>query len=137
MHPVNSHIRECTACSTTQKLTNPNQTAKLIMQSGTKMLTLRAYDEALRAITDSQIEVSSQDLLYAPPFDCTYNKLNVITEKCCKCDLNKVCVSRYKHCYGHTLFSQHTMLHVILSFKGSCPDTPRRESAHRPKKRVL
>ena len=84
VHSVNSHIGECTACSTTQKLTNPKQTAKPILQSGTKMLTLRAYNEAPRAITDSQTEVSAQDLLYAPLFDCTYNKFNVITEICRK-----------------------------------------------------
>ena len=84
VHSVNSHIGECTACSTTQKLTNPKQTAKPILQSGTKMLTLRAYNQAPRAITDSQTEVSAQDLLYAPPFDCTYNKFNVITEICRK-----------------------------------------------------
>jgi hypothetical protein len=47
------------------------------------MLALRAYNEALRAITDSQTEVSAQELLYAPPFDCTYNKFNVITEIQC------------------------------------------------------
>ena len=84
LHSVNSHIGEFTACSTTQKLTNPTQTAKFILQSGTKMLTLSAYEsEALRAITDSQTEVSAQELLYAPPFDCTYNKFNVITEIQC------------------------------------------------------
>ena len=44
---INSHMGECNACSTTQKLAHPKQTTKLILESGTKILTLRAYDDML------------------------------------------------------------------------------------------
>ena len=37
---INSHMGECNACSTTQKLPHPKQTTKLIIESGTKILTL-------------------------------------------------------------------------------------------------
>ena len=58
------------------------QTARLILESSTNNFTLRAYDEALRVITNAQTsekEISAQNLLYAPEFDCTFNKFNVIT----------------------------------------------------------
>ena len=45
VHSLNAHIGECNACSITQKLTQPKQTAKLIIETGTKKYLLKAYDE--------------------------------------------------------------------------------------------
>ena len=78
VHPVNSHIGECNACETSQKLAQPKQIARLIVETATKKYLLRAYDETLHAITEMEKEISAQDLLYAPQFSCTCNKFNVI-----------------------------------------------------------
>ena len=81
--PMNSYIGECESCHTTQKLSNAKQTAKLLFETATKKLTLRAHDNILKIISGtetSQKEISAQDLLYSPPFDCTYNKYNTITK---------------------------------------------------------
>ena len=78
--PINPHIGECSGCNTTQKLAQPKQTAKLIIESATKKYFLKAHDAALRVITEvepSEKEVSAQDLLYAQQFTCTH-KYNVI-----------------------------------------------------------
>ena len=82
IQPVNEHMADCSACNTIQRLSSPKQTAKLLVVSGSTRISLRAYDKALREITDtqtSQKEISAQDLLYASQFDCTYNKYNIIT----------------------------------------------------------
>ena len=81
--PKNSHIGECESCHTTQKLSNAKQTAKLLFETATKKLTLRAHDNILKIISStetSEKEISAQDLLYSPPFDCSYNKYNTITK---------------------------------------------------------
>ena len=82
IQPVNEHIAKCSVCNTTQRFSSPKQAAKLLVVSGSTRISLRAYDKALREITDtqtSQKEISAQDLLYASQFNCTYNKYNIIT----------------------------------------------------------
>ena len=82
VRPINSHMGECETCNTTQKLSCMKQAAKLIVESGTNTFTLRAHDEALKIITNAQTsekEISAQDLLYAPEFNCTFNKFNILT----------------------------------------------------------
>ena len=76
----NSQIGTCDTCGTTQKLSAPYTTAKLIVECGGKKFTLRAYEEILKSITQTQSSITSQDLLFALPFDCQYNKFNVITQ---------------------------------------------------------
>ena len=85
VHPISGNIGECSSCQTNQKLKNPKQTAKLIVETATKKYMLRAYNYALHAITNimSTKEVSAEDLLFAPPFDCTCNKFNVISSISC------------------------------------------------------
>lgn len=80
VHPVDPHIGECSSCATIQKLMHEKQTAKLLLHDGSHMHTLRANDDVLRAIADTQSEVSAQDLLYAPAFNATFNQFNIITK---------------------------------------------------------
>jgi hypothetical protein len=78
---VNAQIGECHACHTTQKLSNPQQTAKLMFNTeNNKKLTLKANDTLLKQITETDHEVTAHDLLYAKAFDCTYNNFNHVTK---------------------------------------------------------
>lgn len=70
----------CENCNTMQKTTNHRYSAKLFMtNNNNERLSLRAYDEALKSIAQTDKNISSQDLLFAPPFDVTFNKYHVIT----------------------------------------------------------
>ena len=81
VHEVNAQIGECHACHTTQKLSNPQQTAKLMFNTeNNKKLTLKANDTLLKQITETDHEVTAHDLLYAKAFDCTYNNFNHVTK---------------------------------------------------------
>lgn len=77
---TDSPIATCNHCDTAQKWGKSKQSAKLIFDIGSKRLTLRANDNELKIICSAQSEVTSQDLLYAPPFDVSYNKYNAITK---------------------------------------------------------
>ena len=78
--PTNEYVGVCDSCHTTQKLPAPKQTAKLFIQNGPQRLLLRANDIKLKEITQLQKEVTAQDLLFSPQFDCTYNKFKTITQ---------------------------------------------------------
>ena len=73
--PSTSNIVTCETCSTTQKLSDPKMTAKLIIHSQNYKLTLR---DILQQIAQSD-KVTAQDILFASLFNCTYNKFNTIT----------------------------------------------------------
>lgn len=75
VHPTNAHVGICDSCNTTQKLSSSKQSAKLLLQSGTRKVNLRVYDEALKAIANSETDITAQALLFAPEFECVYNKL--------------------------------------------------------------
>jgi hypothetical protein len=75
----NESIGVCPSCQMTQKLPTPKQGAKIMIQTKEKGLTLRANDKILKQITQLQNEVTAQDLLYSPQFNCTYNKFHMIT----------------------------------------------------------
>ena len=70
----------CEVCQTTQKITKQRYTAKLFIQLGQQRLSLRAYDEALKQIAQTDGSIKCEDLLFAPPFDLSYNKYHVITD---------------------------------------------------------
>ena len=74
MTPNDQRIGVCNNCNITQKLTS-KQTARLIVKSGAAKITLKAYDDVIKVIAQSNtLEVSAQELLFAPMFDCSYNK---------------------------------------------------------------
>lgn len=75
----NEYIGVCQSCQMTQKLPPPKQVAKLLVQTEDKRLSLKATDDALRQITQLQREVTAQDLLFSPKFNCVYNKYHTIT----------------------------------------------------------
>ena len=78
--PNDQHIGVCNNCNITQKLTS-KQTARLIVKSGAAKISLKAYDDVIKVIAQSNtLEVSAQELLFAPMFDCSYNKYHVITK---------------------------------------------------------
>ena len=65
-----------------QKMSNPKLTAKLFIETENEQhrVTLRAYDEALKAIAQTKKnDITCEDLIFAPPFDVAYNKYHVIT----------------------------------------------------------
>ena len=47
VHPTNAYIGICDSCNTTQKLPSSKQSTKLLLLSGTRKVTVRAYEEAL------------------------------------------------------------------------------------------
>ena len=77
--PHEKQIGVCEQCKITQKL-SPKQTAKLTVECGTTKVTLKAFDEIIKNIAQSDTKVSEPDLLLAPSFDLSYNKFNIITK---------------------------------------------------------
>ena len=62
-----------------QKKGIPRFSAKLfITNSLSERISLKAYDEALKSIAQTD-EIKCEDLLFAPPFDVKFNKYHVIT----------------------------------------------------------
>lgn len=78
--PADEYTEVCDNCKITQKLT-PKQTARLIVKPGKTKITLKAFDKMIKVIAKSDsTDVSAQELLFAPPFDFTFNKFNIITK---------------------------------------------------------
>ena len=75
---VDQEITECDFCRTSQRIGIPKQSAKLIFETNRRKLTLKANNDILQQITGSQT-TTAKDLLYAPQFDCYFNRFNVIT----------------------------------------------------------
>ena len=71
----------CDSCKTIQKPMNQRYTAKLfITNTANQRLSLRAYHDALKSIADADKDIiDAKDLLFAPPFDVTFNKYHTIT----------------------------------------------------------
>ena len=69
--PSTSQIGTCETCHTTQKLTDAKLSGKLIIHTGDSRL--RASHDILKAIAQSDT-FTAQDLLFAPMFNCTYNR---------------------------------------------------------------
>ena len=72
--PTDEHTGVCDHCKIMQKLTS-KQSAKLIKSGATK-ITLKAFEEAIQEIVQSKpnaTEVSPQELLFSPAFNCSYN----------------------------------------------------------------
>ena len=84
LNTIDEKLGQCSACDTVQKLSeNTKQTAKLIISTGTHKVTLKAHEETLRAIANTdnlEKMITPQDLLYAPVFNCTFNQYNTITK---------------------------------------------------------
>ena len=79
--PTDSQTGTCDTCDTTQML-HPKVSAKLIIKCGDTKVTLKAFDDAIQAITQQPTspKTSPQDLLFTPPFRCSYNKFHIITK---------------------------------------------------------
>lgn len=77
---TNQGIGKCQICSTVQLLesTNHKMTAKLYVSSGSTTKTLRAYENILVDISQSQ-EINHENLLGAPAFNVFFTDYNVIT----------------------------------------------------------
>ena len=69
--PSSSNIGTCETCSTMQKLSEPKVSARLVIHAEHQKLILKASDEILKTIAQSQ--------MITPMFNCTYNKFNSIT----------------------------------------------------------
>ena len=78
IHPTTETVAVCDICKTTQKMGNHRLTAKLFIENQCARVTLRAYHDSLTAITQRD-DVKCEDLLFAAPFNVTYNKYHVIT----------------------------------------------------------
>lgn len=72
-------VTTCTNCNTTQIKGTCKQRAKLIISGASSRATVRAYEDALTAITLKD-EVTSEDLLFAEPFNIEYNRYHVVTK---------------------------------------------------------
>ena len=73
-----SDIGSCPNCSTVQLL-KKKFTAKLFLETSTGTHSIvRAYDEALKQITQCE-QVTTMNLLNAPPFDVEFNEYHVVT----------------------------------------------------------
>ena len=82
VEPKTSTVGVCVTCNTTQKLNNKKLSARLFIQSnvpGQKSVTLKAYDDILRLISQTE-ELTCENLLFAPSFNVSYNQFNIITE---------------------------------------------------------
>ena len=80
--PTDEHTGVCDNCSIMQKLTS-KQTTKLIVTARGTRITLKAFDDAIREIAQCKpdaTKVSPQELLFAPAFNCSYNKFHTITK---------------------------------------------------------
>ena len=84
VEPTGAAIGICTTCETTQKLTTPRFSARLFIhsQNRDKATPLKAHGDILRSIAQKtqKESITHQDLLYAPAFNCRYNKFKVVTE---------------------------------------------------------
>ena len=65
-------------CNTMQKLSEPKVSARLVIHAEHQKLVLKASDEILKTIAQSQT-ITPQDILFAPMFNCPYNNFNSIT----------------------------------------------------------
>ena len=60
-------------------MSNPKLTAKLFETENKQHITLRADEEAIKAIAQTEkSDVTCEDVLFGPSFDVTYNKYHVI-----------------------------------------------------------
>ena len=59
--PNDKQIGVCDQCNITQKL-SPTQTAKLVVKCGTAKVTLKAFDDIIKGIAQSDTEVNELDL---------------------------------------------------------------------------
>lgn len=69
----------CTSCKTTQLLLNDKLTAKLFIRAEDQTIALRAHGNIIKTIANKKGHVKSEDLLFATPFNLTYNKFNTTT----------------------------------------------------------
>ena len=76
---LNETMATCDNCKTMQKMSTKRQTAKLFNDNSQQHIALRAHDDFLKAIAQTDGQINSEDLLFAPPFDIKYNKYHVIT----------------------------------------------------------
>ena len=71
----------CEFCHTTQKPTSQRYTAKLFIQNSDQhRISLRADDDTLNKIAQTDGNIKCEDLLFAPAFDISYSKYHVITD---------------------------------------------------------
>lgn len=80
--PSNDTVGICSSCNTTQLLCNSKLSSKLFVKAldNDTPIALKAYSGTLQAITGKNPDkVTSEDLLFAPQFNLTYNKFHVIT----------------------------------------------------------
>ena len=78
--PSTGQVGTCETCHRTQKLTDAKLSGRLIIHTGDSRLTLRASHDILKAIAQSDT-ITAHDLLFAPMFNCTYNKFHLITRQ--------------------------------------------------------
>ena len=78
--PTGEHTGSCDSCNTMQMLCNTKMSAKLFVRpQGTQIpISLKVYGEMLKQIVPKE-KITSDDLLFAPHFDLTYNKFHVVT----------------------------------------------------------
>ena len=77
IEPSAGQIVTCDICHSTQKPPHPKLTAKLIVHTKGSRLTLKATDQILKEIAQSDT-VTPHYILFAPAFSCHYN-FNLIT----------------------------------------------------------
>ena len=77
--PHDKQIGVCEQCKITQKL-SPKQSAKITIECGTTKVTLKAFNDIIKDIAQSEAKVSEPDLILAPSFNLSYNKFNIITK---------------------------------------------------------
>ena len=78
--PENSTIGTCEQCNTCQRLQREKVTCKLFLDAGEEHVTLRGYEDMLKAIIQDEVDaISCENLLSAAPFDVKYNDYHVIT----------------------------------------------------------
>lgn len=72
---------KCSSCNTVQLLSTPKLSAKLFIKakSDVSSIALRANTNAIKLITNKQSSIENDDLIFAEPFDVSYNKFNTIT----------------------------------------------------------
>ena len=66
------------------EISTERYSAKLFIHTSQEKISLRAHDRALKTIAQKEENLKCEDLLFAPPFDISYNKYHVITEVCRK-----------------------------------------------------
>lgn len=75
-----SQVVTCETCHSTQKVPDPRQTVKLLIDANGSRLTLKATDQIIKDIAQSENVTDPRDLLFAPPFTCHYSRYNNITK---------------------------------------------------------